>query len=302
MVLNNHSHFTPSLARVQLDDIFVHIDQQLRALYGITIAFSERTGGISSAPFTSLNLGLHVKDDHQAVLHNRAALMTALGVSADAQAQLSSAQQSHGTHAVFIDANSPSQAEPFDSTDALVTNAPDKPLLLCFADCVPVVIVSLEPRAVAVIHSGWKGTLNNITGKTVEAMVKRYGLKPENLYAYIGPFISEKNFETSPEIASQFASKFDTLSCVYDDASDPDSSEPLQGDSVIKLGKPAPITTYRVDMSCAIRESLETLGVKSCHIVSLDVCTVETTDRFFSYRAEHGITGRHGAFAVLSRD
>lgn len=283
-----------------MGDVCIHSDEKLRQEYGITIAFSERTGGCSVAPYESLNLGLHVKDTLDNVVHNRALLMDALDISPQAQSFLSSAEQVHGTHAVFIEDDASPHVSPYPATDALATNMQDRPLLLCFADCVPIILVSLEPRVVAVIHSGWKGTLLDITGKTIESMIERYGLDPAQLYAYIGPFISEKNFETSHAIASQFVSKFDTLSYVCDDELAPGLKK-LSTDSFQTRNSTDVLAgTCRVDLSCAIHESLKILGVKPCHIVSLDVCTVETTDRFFSYRAEHGTTGRHGALAVLT--
>lgn len=300
MISKNLPHFIPTLTRVQHGDVFVNSDESLLRDYGITIAFSERTGGVSSPPYESLNLGLHVMDDRDLVLQNRTILMDSLKVSQVAQNRLATAEQTHGTSVAFIDEQDISSPRMFADVDCLVTTAADSPILLCYADCVPVILVSLEPRVVAVVHSGWKGTLGDIAGKTVSAMAERYELDPAQLYAYIGPAISKKNFETSPEIASQFVAKFVTLSTVYDAVPMPDSSVPLTGNVQSNHAMHEPVMTCHVDLSSAIRESLGALGVKPCHIASLDVCTVETTDRLFSYRAECGITGRHGAFAMLA--
>lgn len=272
------SHLSPSLSRVTVGDIAYWTDVELAAARNIVVAFSERSGGESVAPYASLNLGLHVGDDPAAVHRNRLALLAAAGV-ADSAPSLVSAHQVHGTALYVADpATAPLPHDPVPDTDALATSAPDVPLMLCFADCVPIVLVSPDnPRAVAVVHSGWRGTLDGIVGETLREMIALYGVDPAKVLAYIGPYIGPENFEVGEDVWALFAAKFGTLSAV----------------------KVAP-QRYRFDLGDAVRESLHTLGVQSCHIVSLGACTVESVDHFFSFRAEDGVTGRLAALACIN--
>lgn len=268
---------TPSLTRVVRGEIALWTDVALDDRYGITVAFSERTGGESRAPYATLNLGLHVGDDPATVSHNRDALMHAAGLGGGAT-RLVSAHQVHGTSLYVVDPDlEPIPADPVPDTDALATRESDVALMLCFADCVPIVVVSpATPRVVAVVHSGWRGTLDDIVGATLRQMVSRYGVNPAEVLAYIGPYIGPENFEVGEDVWALFAAKFGTLSAV----------------------KVAP-QRYRFDLGDAVRESLHTLGVQSCHIASLGACTVDSVDRFFSFRAEDGLTGRLAALACI---
>lgn len=279
----------PSLTRVTCGKISFHTDIDLYEKQGIRIAFTERGGGVSKPPYESLDLGLHVGDDPACVMKNREAVLRALEVGDVARSRLVSAHQVHGTHTAVIGKDTRVSLEPLPDTDALATDRIDTPLLLCFADCVPVIMVSpRDPRAISVVHSGWRGTLEEISAVAARRMQSSFGVDPRELMVYIGPYIGPKNFQVSLDIASQFAAKFDTLSKVAfsDSARVPTPNDTDDG-------------TVSFDLADAIRESLMNLGVLPCNIVSLDVCSVETTKHFYSYRAENGVTGRHGALACM---
>ncbi len=285
---------TPSLKRITSQGLVFYTDEALFEKTGIRIAFSERTGGVSESPYASLNLGLHVGDKSEAVWQNRHRLASVAGLSVQATEHIASAEQVHGIHVEKVDSNLKARLginpQPFSATDALVTNQIDQPLLLCFADCVPVILVSpcADKRAVAVVHSGWRGTLEEISSVALQALIDEYDIDPSSVFAYIGAYIGPKNFQVSLDIASQFAAKFDTLSTVMSPSCLSNFSHNDRGE-----------VTVQFDLADAIMESLTKLGVLPCNIVQLDVCSVETTDRFFSYRAERGVTGRHGALACL---
>lgn len=283
----------PSLVRETVNGISFFTDRALFENTGIRIAFSEREGGISGAPYATLNLGLHVGDNAEDVWHNRHALAQAVGLNDDAIDHISSAEQVHGIHVETINKTEREQLKkdpaPLSATDALITNQKDAPLLLCFADCVPVILVAPDaPHAVAVVHSGWRGTLEEISAVALLALIEEYNVDPTRVFAYIGAYIGPKNFEVSSDVASQFAAKFDTLSSVMS----PERQEYFSHNDRGEL-------TVKFDLADAIVESLTKQGVLPCNIVSLDVCSVESTDHFFSYRAEQGVTGRHGALACL---
>lgn len=279
----------PSLTRITRGGISFHTDVDLYDECGIRIAFTERTGGVSKPPYESLNLGLHVGDNPDHVQENREAVLRALEVGDVACSRLVSARQVHGTHTAVIERDTQVSLEPLPDTDALITDRANTPLLLCFADCVPVIMVSpRRPRAVSVVHSGWRGTLEEISAVAARKMQTSFGIEPSELLVYIGPYIGPKNFKVSLDIASQFAAKFDTLSKV----SFADSAR-------VFAPNDSSDGTVSFDLADAIRESLMKLGVLPCNIVSLDVCSVETTKHFYSYRAENGVTGRHGALACM---
>lgn len=292
----------PQLSSLTRNGVTLRTDTDLFATTSIAIGFSERTGGVSLPPYASLNCGLHVGDDPRHVATNRMRVLQALNLSEQAQLRLVGAHQVHGVAIVDIKESGDVVPAVKEGTDALITALPQTPLMLCFADCVPVIIVSPEtPRVVAVVHSGWRGTLAEISGLVAENMVATYGCDPTALLVYIGPYIGPQNFEVSAEVASQFAAKFVTLkdvACPQEEAVH-DGSPARERVSHNECEK-QPRATYRFDLGEAVRESLVKRGVKPCNIVSLDECSVESTERFYSYRAENGVTGRHCAVACIA--
>ena len=112
----------------------------------IAFGFTERTGGVSTPPFASLNLGAHVGDDPQAVAENRRRVLRAVGASSCAE-NLLVPNQVHSDHVAVVRSSDPSvleaaRAEIADGSDAIVCTAPDVPVMLCFADCVPVILTA----------------------------------------------------------------------------------------------------------------------------------------------------------------
>lgn len=291
--MNTHS-LAPTLTRQEKNGIGFYTDEVLFESLGMRIAFSERWGGVSTNPYATLNLGLHVEDDPRSVWQNRHLLAQALGVSQTAENRIFSAHQVHGVHAEIVDKSraqiSGTNPDPIEDTDALITRDSDLSLLLCFADCVPVILVNPREnnKVISVVHSGWRGTLADISGLTLDRMVRDFGVNSSDVFAYIGAYIGPQDFAVSLDVASQFAAKFDTLSTVIA----PERADAFSHDDDAHI-------TVTLDLADAIVESLTKRGVLSCNIVSLGVSTVQATDRFFSYRAEGGVTGRHGAFACL---
>jgi len=258
-------------------EISVLTDSRLAKAAGITIAFTDRRGGVSAPPYDTLNLAAHVGDEPSAVDSNRARLLESLGLS-DIRDHLVTAEQVHGSRVVVVDgaeagsgAYAAGGAPPIPSADALVTTCRDVPLLLLFADCVPVIIVAPGPaRGIAVVHAGWRGALARVPGRTAEALARETGSTPSSLIAYVGPHIGGCCYEVGEAVLSQFRTAFDTI---------------------------APVAR-RLDLGTVVRETLIESGLSSERIVEAGVCTVDNVDRFFSYRASND-TGRHGALAVI---
>jgi YfiH family protein len=154
-------------------------------------------------------------------------------------------------------------------TDALITNIPDVPLLLFYADCVPVLLADVETGAVGLAHAGWRGTVANIGAKTLAAMVEAFGTKPENVLAAIGPSIGACCYEVDD--------------FVRDQASGYEEFFAAKGG-----GK------YQLDLWGMNVKQLVEAGVLQENISVAGVCTNDNVDLFCSYRAEQGKTGRMG--------
>lgn len=237
-------------------------------------AFTERSGGVSEPPYASLNLGTHVGDDIEAVQSNRRLVLRALGAEDLADALLVP-NQVHGDNVVSV---STSDAAHLDlvreqiaqGADAIVCTARRVPVMLCFADCVPV-ILTCGRSGFAVVHSGWKGTYARIAAKAARVLCEQTGNDLSNIAAYIGPHILGDEYQVSEDLMQKFSLEFNAVE---------------------------PSESRLLDLSACIREALEEVGVRASAIHDTELSTVRLNDRFFSYRAEGGVCGRHAAVAV----
>lgn len=247
----------------------------------VTHGISARLGGVSSAPWDSLDMGLHVGDSPEHVWQNREKFLSLLGLKAE---RLCSPEQVHGTqvHLVLEEeagrgAHDYSDAVP--RTDALITNVPGLPLFLCFADCTPLIFYDPENRAAGVAHAGWKGTVAGIAIKTVVAMQQAFGSKPSELLTSIGPAIGPCCYEIGQDVKEEFEKKW------------PDQKEKF---FKVRDGK------THLDLREANRQQLLTAGLVSEHIDCAENCTSCDHKWFYSYRADGGKTGRMAAVIALN--
>lgn len=255
--------------RIVIDGVALDTDRSA-AGSGVTFCFTERTGGVSTGPFTSLNLGLKGGDDPACVRENRRRVMAALGAE-DLLAGLVVPNQVHGDEVALVErADGPLPVLIDEGADAVVCTVPGRAVMLLFADCAPVVLVA--PGGFAVVHSGWRGTLAGIAGKAARELARAAGCPTSTLAAYIGPHISGEVYEVSPELLERFAGRF---------------------------GNCAQAGPRRLDLTACIGASLVEAGVPAGRVVDAGLCTATRTDRFFSHRAEHGRTGRHAAVAFM---
>jgi len=139
-----------------------------------------RNGGRSKSPYNSLNIGFNVGDDKNDVYYNLDLILNIMNCKA-----LISVNQIHSDIIVVLD--SYKNIDFKLNGDAIITNLTDIILLIKTADCQPVMLYDPVCSIIANIHSGWKGSILNIIGKTVDKMQKIYSSKPENIYAGIGP-------------------------------------------------------------------------------------------------------------------
>lgn len=265
----------PHLIKGRFASVEAITDEALFERIGVRIAFTERAGGASEGPLASLNLGDHVGDDPARVARNRAIVAEALGADPES---LVVPRQVHGSRIVRIKESSAeavarAREEASTGADGLVVEASDVAALLCFADCVPVILVSPSGRF-AVVHAGWRGVVNGIAEDAVRLLSRLdeeggFGATAHRMNVYIGPHIHSECFETGEDVRARFVDRFGS-------ACAPDSTH--------------------VDLGAALRTGLARAGAK--RISDADVCTVCGNDRFFSHRAQNGAAGRHGAFAV----
>lgn len=245
----------------------------------VTHAVSTRLGGVSKKPYESLNLAFHVGDNAEAVRENRLLFAHSLLLNAK---DIVSPKQVHGTHVMRIGKEhaglgAKDYESAIDDTDALITNEPNLPILLCFADCTPIIFVDPEKKVVGIAHAGWKGTAGRIAAKTVEAMRENFGSMPDKILAAIGPSISKSVYEIGEDVAKIFQENFS-----YSDKF---------------LTKTE--NKYRLDLWEANRKILLEAGVRAYNIEIAGVCVYEENSWYYSYRKENGTTGRIGAIIAL---
>ena len=241
---------------------------------GVTFAFTERTGGVSPQPFDSLNLGDRCGDDEACVRRNRARALAALGGEGLLR-RLVNPLQVHGTNVVVVDDGTDEGVEEArrqaqEGADAIVCTVNDVPVLLCYADCVPVVLTA--PGAFAVVHSGWRGTIERISAKALRVLCEASGAAVADVRAYMGPHVGVADYEVSVELAQRFVAEF--------------------GEGACQPGN-------HLDLGFCVAQALHDAGVSADALASCDVSTASATNRFFSYRASGGTCGRHGALAFI---
>ena len=168
----------------------------------VTHAVSTRIDGVSKPPFDSLNLALHVGDEPENVIANRKKFVQSLGFKLS---DIVTPNQVHGEKIFRVDENyrgcgCKNYADSIPETDALITNVPKLPLMLCFADCVPIFFVDVENRAIGLAHGGWRGTFKKIAAKTLLKMGDEFGTRPENCLIGIAPSIGACCYEVGGEV------------------------------------------------------------------------------------------------------
>jgi YfiH family protein len=164
-------------------------------------AFFTRKGGVSPAPFSSLNFG-GSEDDPKNISENRKRALLSVGMNYENVSRLN---QVHGNEVCI--------GKPGNQTgDALVTKEKNLPLAIGAADCYPILFHDPQNKIIGAAHAGWKGTLARIAKNTIEAMEK-LGAERKLIHAAIGPGISGKNYEVSAEVIKRFSDEGFPNSC-----------------------------------------------------------------------------------------
>ena len=222
-----------------------------------------RDGGVSLAPYASLNLGQHVGDDPAAVAENRARLRACL------PAEPFWLNQVHGIGVQEACADAPDV--PPDA-DAGFTRQPGVVCAVMTADCLPVLLTDRSGSVVAAAHAGWRGLCNGI----IEATIARMAVPANDILAWLGPAIGPDASEAGPEVRAAFMAHDPTAASAF---------------AAIPDGK------YLADIYLLARQRLNACGVTDVH--GGDACTVTERERYFSYRRD-GRTGRMASLIWLA--
>lgn len=232
-----------------------------------------RHGGVSLAPWHSLNLGGSVGDDPAHVAENRVRVFRSMGCE---PASIHDVWLVHGTSIVYDDAPRPLD-QPSAKADIIFTDNPKVSLFMRFGDCVPILFHDPKKHVIGIAHAGWMGTVRGVVQTAVEGMQSHYGCKPEDIVAGIGPSIGVDHYEVGADVISQFQEKYNK-----------DADQILQ----TRNG-----STY-LDLWTANAIQLRNAGVEQIQVSGL--CTACHLDDWFSHRAEKGKTGRFGAIMALA--
>jgi len=241
--------------------------------------FFTNKGGVSEGFFASLNTALHVQDNEDSVVENRKKIQQVIGEV------VITANQEHTTKTIAIAEEDvkkynflKSESVQGAAFDALITAVPNVNLAVQSADCVSILLYCADIDHVAAIHSGWKGTLSNITSEVVDILASR-GAAMENTIAIISPAIAQENYEVHDDFYKQFIDKNADYEQFF-----------AKRDGKIYF-----------DNKSAVKYQLNHHAIDEIYDCGIDTYSDE---RFFSYRRslhgeQKGVTGRNLSFICL---
>ncbi len=240
---------------------------------GISVphCFTTRLGGVSTGSQSSLNLAYGRGDSMENVEKNLRILTGAMG--ADPEKLVLTRQTHSDIVRVVTDADCQGFChQVYPECDALVTATPGVSLLVFTADCTPLLFHDPVTGAVGAAHAGWRGTVQAIGAKTVQAMVDAFGCDPKNIHAAIGPNIGQCHFETDVDVPEAVLAAFGDEAACY----------------IEKRGE-----KYHLDLKAINALVLRRAGVE--HIEISENCTMCEHHRFWSHRYTKGDRGSQGA-------
>ncbi len=241
--------------------------------------FSTRLGGVSQAPYASLNLGMSTQDKRENLKENYSRFCCEAGVEMD---RLVLSHQVHGSEIKIITSQDVGKGLSAESDlgefDGMITAERGIPLAVFYADCTPILLFDPKQKVIAAVHSGWKGTLARIGRKAVQMMRKNFGCDPADILASFGPSIKQCHFEVEGNVFVQFCENFGTRNL---------KNTVVSGDK------------FFVDTDDLNRQQLLEEGLKEENIAVCDACTFCQHNVFYSHRADGGITGRMCAVIEL---
>lgn len=252
------------------------------SIHNLTSVVTTRLGGESEAAYEALNLALHVGDDPDRVLENRARVAQVLGFEPE---WFTVGQQVHGAEVANVERSDRGrgavvETDALAGVDALITRAHDTPLMVLVADCVALCLYDPARAAIGLAHAGWKGTLARVAERTIEAMSRSFGTEPGDVMAAIAPSIGRGHYEVGQDVFDAYVDGFGRKTAqVF-------LQEDMDG-------------TCYLDLWSANEFQLRAAGLKPENIAVTEMCTACHPDLFFSHRMENGQTGRFAAVMML---
>lgn len=246
---------------------------------GAKVVMSCRLGGESEAPYDRLNLGLHVDDEEGKVVANRRRFLKAIDGN---EGDFVSIKQVHGNRILratkeHCGLGFASYRDAVDDTDGIFTTEKHVLMATFYADCLPVAIFHPEKKWLGLAHAGWKGTYQHIAGELFKAMSQGQDIHIEDCWCALGAGIGSCCYEVDEIFRRRFLERYDKAAQWFRE-----EEGKIYFDNV------------KANL-CLLKE----MGVKEENMDVLGLCTSCHNDLFFSYRKEHGKTGRHGLWGEL---
>jgi len=244
--------------------------------YGFRVIFTTRIGGFSQKPYDSLNLGLHTDDKKENVLKNRKKLYRILNFNPH---NLIYAEQTHSNNIKLVNLDDKGkgvmdQLTAVNDKDGLISTDQNMVLGGHFADCVPIYIMDKSKGFFSLVHSGWKGTYQQILSKTINFFIDNLDSSIKDILVVMGPAISGQNYEVSFDLIEKFKNNFDLPLTYINESED----------------------SYFLDLKELNKLIALQNGIIENNIYISKLCTFNEEKLFYSYRRDQRKTGRMAAF------
>ena len=240
--------------------------------------FTTRIGGLSTAPYDSMNLGKNTLDEYESVYQNYETIFNTLKVDLD---KIVVSAQTHTDNIYCIEEDDPIIGKikdtPLREIDGLITDVKGLTLVTYYADCTPLYFLDPKVEVIALAHSGWRGTVKKIGAKVIDILVNNYECKKDDILVAIGPCIGKCCYEVDNPVIENFRDTFgigDYYTHTYRDK-------------------------YQLDLTKANEKVLLDAGIPYNNITSANICTHCNHEYFYSYRRDKGRTGRMTAILSL---
>lgn len=223
----------------------------------VKAAITTRKGGVSEGDFADFNLAMHVGDTESSVEQNRARLRDALGLAREPQWL----EQVHGRKVVQAESDGWVR-----TADGAHTTESGLACAVLTADCLPVLLCNRAGTRVAAVHAGWRGLAKGV----LASAVARFEEPSSELMAYLGPALSQRNFEVGVEVLEAF----------FDAARNPEHADAVAA----AFAPSARPLHFCADLYALARAELGSLGLEA--VYGGDYCTYRDSDRFYSFRRD----------------
>lgn len=261
--------------------------------------FTTRLGGVSEGIYATMNLSYQRGDDPEHVLENYKRVGAILGASPE---KMVASRQTHTTNIRLVTDRDCGKGvvcpTDYEDVDGLITGEKGIALVTSYADCVPLYFVDRKREVIGLAHSGWRGTVQQMGARMVEALKEQFGTMPEDIYAAIGPSICQECYEVSGDVAGEFEKlerdNREILTQIQE-------SGCLGGSGRIVIPGRQP-DKYQLDLWLANLVILVRAGVLLKQIAITDICTCHNPEYLFSHRASNGKRGNLCAFLMLKEE